>query len=182
MEEAYETGDKDEIERCQVTPSKRQALAKDIKSKYIAPPRQPTLESCLFRQKVLFRDWAIRSSLMIWDGRTDIVAGPSTLSALLNSYQLVSRLNIQKSADHISKTLASVKTEFGKFMVFWPAQNIPTCLLAILMNSLNRRTIRLSSGRSVTLSCQEGDCAWSTLFSRKWGRIWRLVTWKRWVI
>ena len=45
-----------------------------------------------------------------------IVAGPSTLSALLNSLSVgFKTLNIQKSADHISRTLANVKTEFGKF-------------------------------------------------------------------
>ena len=40
LEEAYEAGDKDEIERCRkslLTSVKR--FAKDIKSKYIAPPR-----------------------------------------------------------------------------------------------------------------------------------------------
>ena len=47
---------------------------------------------------------------MIWDGRSRLLSQVQVpLSALLIL------LNIQKSADHISKTLASVKTEFGKF-------------------------------------------------------------------
>ena len=45
-----------------------------------------------------------------------VVAGPSTLSALLNSLSVgFKTLNIQRSADDISKVLASVKTEFQKF-------------------------------------------------------------------
>jgi competence-induced protein ccs50 len=44
------------------------------------------------------------------------VAGPSTLSALLNSLSVgFKTLNIQKSADDISKVLGSVKSEFHKF-------------------------------------------------------------------
>ena len=45
-----------------------------------------------------------------------LVAGPSTLSALLNSLSVgFKTLNIQKSADDISKVLGSVKSEFHKF-------------------------------------------------------------------
>ena len=44
------------------------------------------------------------------------MAGPSTLSALLNSLSVgFKTLNIQKSADDISKVLGSVKSEFHKF-------------------------------------------------------------------
>ena len=43
-------------------------------------------------------------------------AGPSTLSALLNSLSVgFKTLNIQQSADDISKVLASVKTGVPKF-------------------------------------------------------------------
>lgn len=45
-----------------------------------------------------------------------VVAGPTTLSALLNSLSVgFKTLNIQKSADDISKILGNVKGEFGKF-------------------------------------------------------------------
>ena len=45
-----------------------------------------------------------------------IVAGPTTLSALLNSLQVgFKTLTIQKNADDISKVLGYVKVEFGKF-------------------------------------------------------------------
>lgn len=44
------------------------------------------------------------------------MAGPTTLSALLNSLSVgFKTLNIQKNADDISKILGNVKVEFGKF-------------------------------------------------------------------
>ena len=45
-----------------------------------------------------------------------VVAGPSTLSALLNSLAVgFKTLNIQKNANDISKVLGNVKVEFEKF-------------------------------------------------------------------
>lgn len=45
-----------------------------------------------------------------------MIAGPSTLSAILNSLSVGFRtLNIQKNADDISKVLGNVKLEFDKF-------------------------------------------------------------------
>lgn len=45
-----------------------------------------------------------------------VVAGPSTLSALLNSLSVgFKTLNLQKNADDISKILGNVKLEFEKF-------------------------------------------------------------------
>ena len=99
LEEAYEAGDKDEIERCRkslLASVKR--FAKDIKSKYIAPPRTtnfgvlfvPTegLYSEIVRNPVFFDDLRRKEQI--------IVAGPSTLSALLNSLSVgFKTLNIQ---------------------------------------------------------------------------------------
>ena len=45
-----------------------------------------------------------------------VVAGPTTLTALLNSLQMGFRtLAIQKRSSEVWKLLAAVKTEFGKF-------------------------------------------------------------------
>ena len=67
LEEAYEVGDKDEIERCRkslLASVKR--FAKDIRNKYIAPPRTTNFGVCLFRQKVSTQKLSvILSSLMI---------------------------------------------------------------------------------------------------------------------
>ena len=119
LEEAYEAGDKDEIERCRkslLVSVKR--FAKDIRNKYIAPPRTTNFGVLFVPTEGLYSE-IVRNPVFFDDLRREeqiIVAGPSTLSALLNSLSVgFKTLNIQKSADHISKTLASVKTEFGKF-------------------------------------------------------------------
>ena len=119
LEEAYEAGDKDEIENCRKslqTSIKR--FAKDIKSKYIAPPRTTNFGVLFVPTEGLYSE-IVRNPIFFDDLRREeqiIVAGPSTLSALLNSLSVgFKTLNIQKSADHISQTLANVKTEFGKF-------------------------------------------------------------------
>ena len=119
LEEAYEVGDKDEIERCRkslLASVKR--FAKDIKSKYLAPPQTTNFGVLFVPTEGLYSE-IVRNPIFFDDLRREeqiIVAGPSTLSALLNSLSVgFKTLNIQKSADHISKTLASVKTEFGKF-------------------------------------------------------------------
>ena len=119
LEEAYEAGDKDEIERCRkslLASVKR--FAKDIKNKYIAPPRTTNFGVLFVPTEGLYSE-IVRNPVFFDDLRREeqiIVAGPSTLSALLNSLSVgFKTLNIQKSADHISKTLASVKTEFSKF-------------------------------------------------------------------
>ena len=119
LEEAYEVGDKEEIERCRkslLASVKR--FAKDIKSKYLAPPRTTNFGVLFVPTEGLYSE-IVRNPIFFDDLRREeqiIVAGPSTLSALLNSLSVgFKTLNIQKSADHISKTLVSVKTEFGKF-------------------------------------------------------------------
>ncbi|MDU7015853.1 MAG: DNA recombination protein RmuC, partial [Streptococcus mitis] len=89
-----------------------------------------------------------------------IVAGPSTLSALLNSLSIgFKTLNIQKSADHISKTLASVKTEFGKFSgILVKAQKHLQHASGNIDELLNRRTTAIERTlRHIELS--EGEPA-----------------------
>ena len=118
MEEAYEAGDRDEIERCRkslLASVKR--FAKDIKSKYIAPPRTTNFGVLFVPTEGLYSE-IVRNPIFFDDLRREeqiIVAGPSTLSAFSIPYQLAQDPQYPKSADHISKTLASVKTEFGKF-------------------------------------------------------------------
>lgn len=119
LEEAYDEGDKAEVEMARRTLlTSIKTFAKDINQKYLNPPETtqfgimflPTegLYSEVVRQPEFFDD--LRRSENI------LVAGPSTLSALLNSLSVgFKTLNIQKSADDISKVLGNVKTEFGKF-------------------------------------------------------------------
>ena len=119
LEDAYEEGNKEEIElyrKALLTSVKR--FAKDIQSKYLAPPRTTNFGILFLPTEGLYSE--IVRNPAFFDGlrreEQIVVAGPSTLSALLNSLSVgFKTLNIQRSADDISKTLASVKTEFGKF-------------------------------------------------------------------
>ena len=119
LEDAYESGNKEEIElyrKALLNSVKR--FAKDIRSKYLAPPATTNFGIMFLPTEGLYSE-VVRNPEFFDSLRREeqiVVAGPSTLSALLNSLSVgFKTLNIQKSADHISQTLANVKTEFGKF-------------------------------------------------------------------
>ncbi|MGT2784524.1 DNA recombination protein RmuC [Streptococcus merionis] len=119
LEEAHDEGDKAQVE------SARKALlasvkgfAKDINRKYISPPETTQFGILFLPTEGLYAEIVRQPAFFDDLRRTEniVIAGPSTLSALLNSLSVGFRtLNIQRSADDISKVLGNVKTEFGKF-------------------------------------------------------------------
>ncbi|MGT2911490.1 DNA recombination protein RmuC [Streptococcus cameli] len=119
LEDAYEEGDKDQIEfyRKSLLASVKR-FAKDIESKYLNPPETTNFAILFLPTEGLYSE-IVRNPAFFDDLRRNehiVVAGPSTLSALLNSLSVgFKTLNIQKSAHDISKVLGNVKTEFGKF-------------------------------------------------------------------
>jgi DNA recombination protein RmuC len=92
--------------------------AKDIASKYIDPPGTTDFA-------VLFLPFeGLYAEVLNTTGLTDelqrshrvIVAGPTTLTALLNSLQMGFRtLAIQKRSSEVWQILGGVKTEFSRF-------------------------------------------------------------------
>ncbi|MBX9097006.1 DNA recombination protein RmuC [Streptococcus gordonii] len=119
LEDAYESGNKEEIElyrKALLNSVKR--FAKDIHSKYLAPPSTTNFGIMFLPTEGLYSE-VVRNPEFFDSLRREeqiVVAGPSTLSALLNSLSVgFKTLNIQKSADDISKVLGSVKLEFNKF-------------------------------------------------------------------
>lgn len=119
LEDAYETADKVQIE------ASRKALlasikrfAKDINAKYLRPPETTNFGIMFLPTEGLYSE-VVRNAAFFDALRRDdniVVAGPSTLSALLNSLSVgFKTLNIQKNADDISKILGNVKGEFEKF-------------------------------------------------------------------
>ncbi|AMU79773.1 DNA recombination protein RmuC [Streptococcus suis] len=119
LEEAYETGDKDQIElhrKNLLAAIKR--FAKDIQSKYLNPPETTNFGVLFLPTEGLYSE-VVRNPIFFDELRRQeniVVAGPTTLSALLNSLSVgFKTLNIQRSADDISKVLVNVKLEFGKF-------------------------------------------------------------------
>ncbi|SUN47274.1 RmuC family DNA recombination protein [Streptococcus dysgalactiae subsp. dysgalactiae] len=119
LEDAYELGDKLAIE------NNRKALlaaikrfAKDIRKKYLNPPETTNFGIMFLPTEGLYSE-VVRNAAFFDSLRREeniVVAGPSTLSALLNSLAVgFKTLNIQKNADDISKILGNVKLEFDKF-------------------------------------------------------------------
>lgn len=119
LEDAYESGDKDQIDlhrKNLLAAIKR--FAKDIQSKYLNPPETTNFGVLFLPTEGLYAE-VVRNPIFFDDLRRQeniVVAGPTTLSALLNSLSVgFKTLNIQRSADDISKVLGNVKLEFGKF-------------------------------------------------------------------
>ena len=119
LEEAYESGDSQQIEayRKSLLASLKR-FAKDIQKKYLNPPETTNFGIMFLPTEGLYSE-VVRNSAFFDGLRREeniVVAGPSTLSALLNSLSVgFKTLNIQKNADDISKILGNVKTEFTKF-------------------------------------------------------------------
>ncbi|MGF0070641.1 DNA recombination protein RmuC [Streptococcus orisratti] len=119
LEEAYELGDKGQIElyrKSLLNSIKR--FAKDIQNKYLNPPETTNFGIMFLPTEGLYSE-VVRNAAFFDNLRRQeniVVAGPSTLSALLNSLSVgFKTLNIQKNANDISKILGNVKIEFGKF-------------------------------------------------------------------
>lgn len=119
LEDAYESGNKEEIDlyRKSLLASVKR-FAKDINKKYLAPPATTNFGVMFLPTEGLYSE-VVRNPEFFDSLRRDeqiVVAGPSTLSALLNSLSVgFKTLNIQRSADDISKILGNVKSEFNKF-------------------------------------------------------------------
>lgn len=119
LEEAYELGDKEQIElyrKSLLNSIKR--FAKDIQNKYLNPPETTNFGIMFLPTEGLYSE-VVRNAAFFDNLRRQeniVVAGPSTLSALLNSLSVgFKTLNIQKNANDISKILGNIKIEFGKF-------------------------------------------------------------------
>jgi len=92
--------------------------AKDICQKYIAPPKTTDFALMFLPTEGLYAE-AIRRVGLVEQVQRDcrvVLAGPTTLAALLNSLQMGFRtLAIQRRSSEVWNLLAAVKTEFGKF-------------------------------------------------------------------
>jgi DNA recombination protein RmuC len=94
------------------------ASAKEIAAKYIHPPRTTDFAILFVPTEGLFAEAARRVELI--DGlqreHRVVVAGPTTLAALLNSLQMGFRtLAVQQRSTEVWRLLGTVKTEFGIF-------------------------------------------------------------------
>ncbi len=115
---AYDVGDPAAIELAAKQLDSRLKLeAKDIRDKYIDPPNTTDFAIMFLPIEGLYAE-AVRRGLVETLGRDYkvTIAGPTTMSALLNSLQMgFKTLAIQKRSGEVWKVLGGVKTEFDTF-------------------------------------------------------------------
>jgi DNA recombination protein RmuC len=94
------------------------ACARDIRDKYLHPPRTTDFGILFLPTEGLYAEVVRRPGLAeaLQRELRVTVAGPSTLTALLTSLQMGFRtLAIQQRSSEVWQVLGAVKTEFGKF-------------------------------------------------------------------
>jgi DNA recombination protein RmuC len=116
---ALETGDLENGEAFSRELERRiKSCAKDIHEKYINPPRTTDFAIMFLPVEGLYAE-VLRRPILAEAIRRDfhvMLAGPTTLAAILNSLQMGFRtLAIEKRSSEVWQLLAAVKTEFGKF-------------------------------------------------------------------
>ena len=118
--EAYDSSDKAAVETAAKELEKRiRSFGKDIHTKYIAPPHTTDFGIMFLPIEGLYAEVVRRGMAERLQREFRIVvAGPTTMAALLNSLQMGFRtLAIQKRSSEVWKVLGSVKTEFDTFGV-----------------------------------------------------------------
>ena len=117
--EASERGDAEGVEAASRALEVRiKACARDIHDKYLAPPRTTDFGILFLPTEGLYAEVVRRPGLaqQLQRDQKVMVAGPTTLAALLNSLQMGFRtLAIQKRSSEVWKVLGAVKVEFGRF-------------------------------------------------------------------
>ncbi|MBI5432627.1 MAG: DNA recombination protein RmuC [Planctomycetes bacterium] len=117
--EASERGDSEAVEYAVKQLELRiRGFAKDISKKYIEPPHTTDFALMFLPTEGLYAEIVRRTELVevLQRDHRVVVAGPTTLAALLNSLQMGFRtLAIEKRSSEIAKVLGEVKTEFGRF-------------------------------------------------------------------
>lgn len=117
--DAYETGDKTQIEISRVELIRTvKKSASDIQTKYIHPPGTTDFAVLFLPVESLYAE-VLREPGLAQQIQLDfkvIITGPTTLSALLNSLQMgFKTLAIQKRSAEVWQILGAIKNEFGKF-------------------------------------------------------------------
>ncbi len=116
--DAEENADAESVSLCRKTLCTRiKQFAKDIHEKYVAPPHTTEFAILFLPVEGLYAE-AVRCGMIeeLQQKYRVIIAGPTTMAALLNSLQMGFRtLAIQKRSGEVWQLLSAVKTEFEKF-------------------------------------------------------------------
>jgi DNA recombination protein RmuC len=119
LQDAHDTLDKAIIQQAATAfESSIRAEAKKISSKYVSPPHTTDFAILFLATEGLFAEVARIPGLVeaLQNEHRVVVAGPTTLSAMLNSLRLGFRtLAIEERSSEVWGLLGTVKTEFQKF-------------------------------------------------------------------
>lgn len=119
LENAREAADQDEVKRASTSfEAAIRIEAKRISEKYINPPTTTNFGVMYLPTEALFSE-VVRNPVLLEEIQTKFriaVAGPTTLMALLISFQMgFQTLAIQKKGAEVWNILAAAKVQFGKF-------------------------------------------------------------------
>lgn len=117
--EASEDGDAAAVHQAQTALIRSiQDSARDVGAKYLNPPRTTDFAILFLPTEGLYSE-VLRQAGLVERLQRDhriVVAGPTTLAALLSSLRIGFRtLAIEQRSSEVWKVLGAVKTEFGKF-------------------------------------------------------------------
>ena len=117
--DAAEKADEDEVKKSVKSLGNAvESFAREIREKYICPPHTTDFAILYLPTEGLYAEVLRINGLAekIQRETRVVIAGPTTLSALLNSLQLGFRtLSIRKNSAKIAQVLTHVKTDFQKF-------------------------------------------------------------------
>ena len=117
--DASEKGDSSAVQQAtQALARVAKSSAKDIHEKYIDPPHTTDFAIMFMPTEGLYAEILRQPGLCerLQREHRVVVAGPTTLSAVLSSLRMGFRtLAIEKRSSEVWKVLSAVKTEFGKF-------------------------------------------------------------------
>ena len=117
--EAAESGDPEAVQRAVAGLARAvESAAADIRDKYLAPPHTTDFGILFLPTEGLYAEVVRSPELLdrLQQRHRVVPAGPTTLSAILNSLQMGFRtLAIEKRSSEVWTVLSAVKMEFGKF-------------------------------------------------------------------
>ncbi len=116
--DARDNGDSEAAEAAgKLLEARIRSEAKDIKSKYVSPPDTTDFGILFLPFEGLYAEVVQRGLIEVLQRESKImIAGPTTMAALLNSLQMGFRtLAIKKHTSEVWNALAAVKSEFEKF-------------------------------------------------------------------
>ena len=115
---AYDTADAVQVETAvKALKTRVKGFAKDVQTKYIDPPNTTDFAILFIPVEGLYAELVRAGMVEVLQREHKVtLAGPTTMSALLNSLQMGFRtLAIQKRSSEVWKVLGAVKGEFNKF-------------------------------------------------------------------